>query len=155
LSGRGAASAAGGGAMTGDVKTVAQITNEGLGMKDRPDYFVVRGVVTFIRHEEGKQPFYQACPNETQAQDPRTGELKTQKCGKKVQAQDGRYRCEKCGIDMDTYEARYILRYPTKKIEHLLTSSSAHCIFSYAALLLLIPRALSTCLRSMRLVRNC
>ena len=54
------------GGISGEYKTISQITTENLGMGDKPDYFVVRGTVTFIRHEEGKQPFYQACANESQ-----------------------------------------------------------------------------------------
>ena len=88
--------AGGGGGMFGDRKTIAQITTEGLGMGAAPANFLVRGAITFIRHEDGKQPFYQACPNESMNADGRQS-----KCGKKVQPMDGRYRCEKCNMDMD------------------------------------------------------
>lgn len=40
--------------------TIASIKDEGLGMKEKPDYVSVKGTVTYIRHEN--DPWYTACP---------------------------------------------------------------------------------------------
>lgn len=39
---------------------IASIKDDGLGMKEKPDYVTVKGTVTYIRHEN--DPWYTACP---------------------------------------------------------------------------------------------
>lgn len=43
--------------------TLASIKDDGLGMKEKPDYISIKGTVTYIRHEN--EPWYTACPNLT------------------------------------------------------------------------------------------
>ena len=122
MSGKGGA----GGGMYGDRKTIAQITTEGLGMGAMPANFLVRGAITFIRHEEGKQPFYQACPNETTNADGRQG-----KCGKKVQPMDGRYRCEKCNMDRDRCVHSLLRRFQRRlKLAVAIELAYSFCFFN-------------------------
>lgn len=65
--------------------------------------------MTFIKHDDGKLPFYLACPGESQGTDPRTNEPRTNKCGKKVMPVDGGFRCERCNTVFPSYEPRYVL----------------------------------------------
>jgi replication factor A1 len=51
-----------GGPITLDQRiAISTIKDEGLGMKEKPDYVSVKGTVTYIRHENG--PWYTACPS--------------------------------------------------------------------------------------------
>jgi replication factor A1 len=65
-------------------KTFKAVQDERLGYQEKPDYFVVKGTVTFYRHDMEKPPWYNACP----APD----------CNKKVTQNDpaGLWFCEKC-----------------------------------------------------------
>jgi len=79
-------------------KTFEQVTTEGLGTNlEKPDYFAVKGTITFFRHDFDKPPWYMACPDD--------------KCNKKVtqNEQDGTWYCEKCSKAYPDAKPRYIL----------------------------------------------
>jgi replication factor A1 len=79
-------------------KTFAAIKDENLGFKEKPDYFSVRGTITFFQHDPAKPPWYNACP--------------APKCNKKVIFDDGSntWNCEKCQQSYPNCDPRYILR---------------------------------------------
>ncbi|KAK4153912.1 hypothetical protein C8A00DRAFT_14919 [Chaetomidium leptoderma] len=83
------------GAATGrsdEFKTVGQIKSENLGM-DQPEYFMVKGTIVHIKHENFAYP---ACLSEN--------------CSKKVTDMgNGTWRCEKCNITHERPQWRYIL----------------------------------------------
>ena len=84
------------GASTGrgnEVKTIAQVKDEGLGMGEQVDYFNLKATVVHIKQENFCYP---ACPN--------------QGCNKKVTNTDGEsWRCEKCNQSFDRPSYRYVM----------------------------------------------
>lgn len=77
-------------------KTISAISNEGLGMGEKPDYAWYKGNVTFIKHDSDNGPWYTACPNDG--------------CNKKViEGTDGTWHCEKCNMPVERCIRRYII----------------------------------------------
>jgi len=78
-------------------KTLSDIKDEGLGMKDKPDFFLVRATITFFKHdwEKGSLPWYNACPGPN--------------CNKKVVEENGAWHCDKCNRNYPNCSPRYIL----------------------------------------------
>ena len=75
-------------------KTIGQVKDEKLGFGENPDYFNVKATIVFIRQEPSF--CYPACRSEG--------------CNKKVTDMgDGTWRCEKCNINHDRPEYRYIM----------------------------------------------
>ncbi|KAJ1645946.1 Replication factor A protein 1 [Dispira simplex] len=84
---------ASGGASRDSRKNMAQVRDEALGEGDKPDYFTVRGTVTYVKSENYAYP---ACPGEG--------------CQKKVvETGDGSWRCEKCDQSYPAPQYRYIM----------------------------------------------
>ncbi|KAJ3196661.1 Replication factor A protein 1, partial [Irineochytrium annulatum] len=80
------------GARVDAMKTILQITEEGLGHGEKPDWFALRGTICFIRD---KNLFYAACGSPD--------------CNKKaVEDGDGSWRCEKCNRSFPNPTYRYI-----------------------------------------------
>jgi replication factor A1 len=79
-------------------KQFADIKDENLGFKEKPDYLSVRGTITFFQHDPDKPPWYNACP--------------TPKCNKKVMLDEANnlWQCEKCNQSFPKCDPRYILR---------------------------------------------
>ncbi|KAK1754794.1 hypothetical protein QBC47DRAFT_346379 [Echria macrotheca] len=78
---------------TDQTKSIAQVKEEQLGMGENPDYFTVKATVVHIRQETFAYP---ACLNEG--------------CSKKVADMgDGTWRCEKCNMNHDRPNYRYIM----------------------------------------------
>lgn len=75
-----------------ETKTIHQITEESLGMNDRPDFFNMKATISYIRAENISYP---AC--------------KTDNCNKKVADIGNGWRCEKCDLTMTYPDYRYIL----------------------------------------------
>ncbi|CAF1562798.1 unnamed protein product [Rotaria magnacalcarata] len=74
-------------------KTLAQITAEGIGLNDKPDYINVKCIITLIKKDS---VVYMMCPQE--------------KCGKKViDENNGSFRCEKCNKTYSSYKWSYML----------------------------------------------
>ncbi|CAF0967358.1 unnamed protein product [Adineta ricciae] len=74
-------------------KTLAQITAEGLGLGDKPDYINVKALLTIIKKDSA---VYMMCPERG--------------CGKKVvDENNGTYRCEKCNKIYTNFEWAYML----------------------------------------------
>jgi replication factor A1 len=77
-------------------KTVAQVKEENLGQSDEVDYFVLKASVMFIKHDENKNLYYDACRGE--------------KCNRKViEHEANQWHCESCNQDWDAPERRYML----------------------------------------------
>lgn len=75
-------------------KTVAQVTEEQLGMSEQPDYFSLKATVVFIKQDATW--CYPACLSE--------------RCNKKVTELDpGQWRCEMCDKSHPKPEYRYIM----------------------------------------------
>jgi replication factor A1 len=73
-------------------KTIFQVKDENLGMEDQ-DYFTLKATIVYIKQESFAYP---ACKNEN--------------CNKKVVDNgDGTWRCEKCDVNHDRPEYRYIM----------------------------------------------
>ncbi|KAL2259299.1 hypothetical protein VTK26DRAFT_7066 [Humicola hyalothermophila] len=87
------ASAGAAGGRQDEIKTIAQVNEEQLGMGDQAAYFLLKGTVQSIKHD----PFaYPACLNET--------------CNKKVTKMgDDTWLCENCQQHHDRPRHRYIL----------------------------------------------
>nr|CAB3265679.1 replication protein A 70 kDa DNA-binding subunit-like [Phallusia mammillata] len=86
-------SGSGGGTSAANWKTLADIKNENLGMKDKPDYITAKVTVLYCKKEN---VLYKACPND--------------QCNKKViDLEQGKYRCEKCDLQTDEFKYRLIL----------------------------------------------
>jgi replication factor A1 len=84
----------GGGGRVQERKVLTQITEEGLGLKETPDYLSCRATVTLLRNDTNKPPWYMAC----------------QTCNKKVtDTGDGNWHCEKCNTSGVIAVPRYIL----------------------------------------------
>lgn len=85
------------GTMTGrpeNLKTMAQVKDEQLGLNDAPDYFSVKGTISHFATDTFAYP---ACPKEG--------------CNKKVVDEGGTWRCEKCNANYPEPEYRYVLRF--------------------------------------------
>lgn len=72
-------------------KVIRQISEEGLGTGQKPDYFVVVGTISHVRTENVAYP---SCQSEN--------------CGKKVIESGGEWRCEKCDKSFGAPLYRYI-----------------------------------------------
>ena len=93
LSTGGASSGAAAGLTQTNWKTLEQVREEQLGFGEKADYFSTISTVTFARKENS---MYMACTSEN--------------CNKKVIDQNnGLYRCEKCGKDINEFNWRLIL----------------------------------------------
>lgn len=69
------------------------VKNKNLGNGDKPDYFMCKAVVNFVKSANS---FYKSCP--------------TPDCNKKVLDQDnGTFRCEKCNADFPNFKYRLLL----------------------------------------------
>mmetsp|Transcript_5388 Transcript_5388/g.8464 ORF Transcript_5388/g.8464 Transcript_5388/m.8464 type:complete len:593 (+) Transcript_5388:36-1814(+) len=90
---------AGGGSGRDPRKTLLEFKDERLGYGEKPDYFVVKGTVTFYKHDLEKPPWYPACP--------------TEGCNKKLTNQESgdanNWFCEKCDKSYPAPNNRYIL----------------------------------------------
>ncbi|KAK3988644.1 hypothetical protein QBC44DRAFT_343141 [Cladorrhinum sp. PSN332] len=77
-----------------DAKTIGQVKDDKLGFGDAADYFTLKATIVHIRQEPSF--CYPACRSEG--------------CNKKVTDMgDGTWRCEKCNINHDRPEYRYIM----------------------------------------------
>lgn len=74
--------------------TISDITDNGLGLGEKPDYLAMYGTVSYVRSEN---PWYPACPNAG--------------CNKKVMDLGGEWRCEKCDMQFPAPNYRYILSF--------------------------------------------
>jgi len=88
LSGQGS-----GDSMGGTYKTIAQIKEENLGAGEKADFFNVRASIVFLKKENC---LYQACPGA--------------ECNKKVNEENGQYRCEKCDRTYPDFKYRLMLQ---------------------------------------------
>jgi replication factor A1 len=74
-------------------KTIQSIKDEALGTSEKPDFVVVKGSVSYVKHDN--DPWYTACP--------------TPNCNKKVlEGMGGQWSCEKCNMQFDQCQRRYI-----------------------------------------------
>jgi replication factor A1 len=91
------AKGAGAGARNDQWKTIAQFTDEGLGRNpEKPDFFTVKATIEYLRQQEPKQMYYEACRSEN--------------CNKKVIEHDeGVWNCAACNKDWDSPQRRYVL----------------------------------------------
>ncbi|KXS96621.1 hypothetical protein AC578_10433 [Pseudocercospora eumusae] len=78
-----------------DTKTIQQIRDENLGMTDDTDWFTLKATIVYIKQDNFAYP---AC----QTTDP-------QPCNKKVNEENGAWRCEKCNKAWDAPKYRYIM----------------------------------------------
>jgi len=88
-----------GGNFGGDRRvTFQQSKDENLGMGEKPDFFVVKGTITFIRHDMEKPPWYNSCL--------------MPECNKKVvPMSDNSWRCESCDKTFAEAPPRFILSF--------------------------------------------
>ncbi|KNC54564.1 replication protein A DNA-binding subunit [Thecamonas trahens ATCC 50062] len=92
-------SAGGGGSFSKVYKTFSQIDTQNLGHGEKPDWFWVRGTISYIRSDGTL--YYPACPNEKP--DGRT-------CNRKVvEIGTGRWQCESCSKEFTSINYRYVL----------------------------------------------
>jgi len=77
----------------GTYKTIAQIKEENLGAGEKADFFNVRASLVFMKKENC---LYQACPSA--------------ECNKKVNEENGQYRCEKCDRTYPDFKYRLMLQ---------------------------------------------
>ncbi|KZT62474.1 replication factor-a protein [Calocera cornea HHB12733] len=76
-----------------ELKTIAMVKDENLGMGEKNDFFTTKASVIHVKQENFAYP---ACRSE--------------KCNKKVvQTTDGRWECVSCGLTFDEPEYRYLL----------------------------------------------
>jgi replication factor A1 len=75
-------------------KTIIEVSEEGLGMGEKPDYFTLVATISHIRQENC---WYPACP--------------TEGCNKKVTDMNMEWRCEKCDRSFPKPNYRYILSF--------------------------------------------
>lgn len=74
-------------------KTIAQVTDEEIGMTDTPEYFNLKATIVYVKHDNFAYP---ACSSEN--------------CNKKVvEVNPGEWRCEKCDVTHPKPEYRYIM----------------------------------------------
>jgi replication factor A1 len=77
-----------------DYKTVAQVTEENLGMGESTDWFSIKGTILYVKKDSVAYP---AC--------------RTEQCNKKVvEINPGEWRCEKCDKAWDAPNYRYIMQ---------------------------------------------
>ncbi|KAI8818562.1 uncharacterized protein EV422DRAFT_537495 [Fimicolochytrium jonesii] len=76
------------------MKFISQIKDENLGLGEKPDYFMIRGTVMFIKNENISYP---ACQSES--------------CNKKVTDIGNGWRCEKCDKTWPAPSYRYIMSF--------------------------------------------
>lgn len=85
-----------GGAGKNDLKTIAQVRDENLGMSDDTDWFSIKATIIYVKQDNFAYP---AC----QTTDP-------QPCNKKVvEVGDQEWRCEKCDKTWPAPKYRYIM----------------------------------------------
>jgi len=76
-------------------KLCNEITPESLEF-DKPEYYLIRGTITYLGYNKEKTPWYPACPSDT--------------CNKKVTSdQAGGWMCDKCNKSYPTCTPRYIM----------------------------------------------
>jgi replication factor A1 len=91
----------GGGSGMANRKSFASVKDEQLGFHDKPDFFSVRGVITFIKQEYDKPPYYKACPGHKDD---------GKECQRKVTDEgNGQYFCAGCNKSFTTFTPRYVL----------------------------------------------
>ncbi|OMJ11017.1 Replication factor A protein 1 [Smittium culicis] len=73
------------------IKTISQIKDEGLGLGEKPDYYVLDATIVYIRQENIAYP---ACPSDN--------------CSKKIFQEGDEWRCENCQKSYPKPEYRYI-----------------------------------------------
>ncbi|OLY85024.1 Replication factor A protein 1 [Smittium mucronatum] len=71
------------------IKTVSQIRDEGLGLGEKPDYYILDATIVYIRQEN---LYYPACPQ----------------CNKKIFLEGDEWRCENCQKSYPKPDYRYI-----------------------------------------------
>lgn len=77
---------------------ISQIKDECLGTGEKPDWITISGTISFIKVDNF---WYTACPN-------MSGD---RKCSKKVTNNEyGKWYCNKCNLEFDECEYRYILQ---------------------------------------------
>lgn len=77
-------------------KTIAQIKDEELGMREDTDWFSLKATIIYIKQDN---PAYPACRTESPSP-----------CNKKVvEVEVGQWRCEKCDVTWDYPQYRYIM----------------------------------------------
>jgi replication factor A1 len=87
----------GGGPVTfADRKTFKQITDEGLGFGEKPDYVTMRATVINVKYDQDNGPWYHACPE-------------GDKPFKVIQEGNGEWRCEKLNKTFPNKTNRYVL----------------------------------------------
>ncbi len=75
---------------------ISDIMDRNLGLGAKPDYIAIKGLVSFVKHDQDKGPWYTSCPAEG--------------CNKKVtQSVDNGWHCEKCNRTYPNCTRRYIL----------------------------------------------
>ncbi|KAJ2999816.1 Replication factor A protein 1 [Globomyces sp. JEL0801] len=79
----------GAGTNSTETKCISQVSEENLGMGDKPDYFMLTGYISHIKQDNA---WYPACPNDT--------------CNKKVTDMGNEWRCEKCDASYPTPKYR-------------------------------------------------
>ncbi len=76
--------------------SISDIMDRNLGLGAKPDYVDIKGLVSFVKHDQDKGPWYTSCPAEG--------------CNKKVtQSVDNGWHCEKCNRTYPNCIRRYIL----------------------------------------------
>ncbi|KZT49994.1 hypothetical protein CALCODRAFT_445085, partial [Calocera cornea HHB12733] len=76
-----------------ELRTIAMVKDENLGMGEKNDFFTIKASIIHVKQENFA---YTACRSE--------------KCNKKVvQTSDGRWECISCGLTFDEPEYRYLL----------------------------------------------
>ncbi len=75
---------------------ISEIMERSLGLGSKPDYVDIKGLVSFVKHDQDRGPWYTSCPAEG--------------CNKKVtQSVDNGWHCEKCNRTYPNCMRRYIL----------------------------------------------
>lgn len=82
-------------------KTIALAEQEGLGTKEKPDYFSIKATINYIKTDNFCYP---ACNNEVN-----TGRGPSSCNRKVIQESDGSWRCERCNLTYSEPFYRYIL----------------------------------------------
>lgn len=90
-----------GGGWTEERKTIQEAVDENLGRSEKPDYFTIRALVSYLRT---KGTFaYPACPNEVEFNSRKST------CNRKLVEEGGQWRCERCDQTFDAPTYRYVL----------------------------------------------
>jgi replication factor A1 len=85
-------SAGAAGGRNNELKTVAQVKDENLGMNDKDDYFAVKATIVYIKQDPISYP---ACASEN--------------CNKKVVEENGYWVCANCNINHPKPQHRFIM----------------------------------------------